>query len=98
MDLLNRRLYLRLFAQVIIAVSCRMKRYLALDDFLESDPSRLMFGGVDIDTRPRSTLKLFAALGGQNDQTILGINLLRMRLFCCLDNLFANFGSHKMFW
>lgn len=85
-----------LFLWRLVAVSRQMKLDLALNNFLESDPRGLMFRGIDIDAWPRSTLKLFAAFGGQNDQTVFGIDLLRLRLFCCVDSFFASF-SHEMF-
>jgi hypothetical protein len=84
------------FRRLFVAVVRSVKQDLALDHLFQSDPSGLMFGGIDIDAWARPALKLLAALGGQNDQTILGINLLRLRLFGRLVNLFVCF-CHNMY-
>ena len=44
-----------------------MKRNLAANDFFQGDARRFVFCRIDVDARARTPLKLFAALGGQND-------------------------------
>jgi len=53
-----------------------MKRHRSLDHFFQGKPRRFVFGGIDFDAGPRAALELLAALRRQDDQTILGINLL----------------------
>jgi hypothetical protein len=80
----------------LVPIVRSVKQNLALDHLFQSDPSGLMFCGIDIDAGARTALELLAALGGQNDQTVLGIDLLRLRLFCRLFNLFVYF-RHDMY-
>ena len=82
------------FFELFITISLQMKRHRALDDFLQRNPSRFMFGGINIDAWSRPALKLFASLCGQDDQTVFGINLWRLRFY--RFSFFAN-CSHKMF-
>ena len=56
--------------------NCAVKLNLAPDNFFQRNTSKLMFGGIYVDARPSSALKLLAALCGQDDQAVFGINLL----------------------
>jgi len=53
----------------------------ALNHFFQSDPRRLVFGGVNIDPRSRAALQLFAAFGGENNQPVLRVDFLRVSCF-----------------
>lgn len=74
---------LTLLRRLFVAVGFPVEFDLAADDFLQGDAGRFVFGGIDIDPRPRAALKLFAALCRQNDQAVLGIDLLGLRVFYC---------------
>ena len=78
------RVSLRLF--VFVAVCVNFEVHAAAHHFFQSNASVLVFQRVDIDARARASLKLLASLGGQNDQSILRVNLRRLRLFCYFFN------------
>src|SRR5437763_10261661 len=88
------RTLLTLFRRFFLAVGFPVELDLAADDFLQGDAGCFVFGGIDVDARPRAALKLFAALRGQYDQPVLGIDLLGLRVFYCFFK-FCGWYSHR---
>jgi hypothetical protein len=72
-----------------------MKGNGALNDFFKRDASWFVFGGIDVNAWTRAALELLAALGGNDDQAILGIDFGYV-LFRCFVQLFLG-SSHDGF-